>query len=74
VKGAGTPEPGLPKDLRPTVKRAKEQGFRLSRNGGHIKITAPDGHSLPLPAHTGRGGLRKSIMSWLRTHGYEEKP
>lgn len=62
----------VPKDYRSLVDAALEAGWEVSKSRhGHLKLSAPDGYSTPIPGSSNSGGLRKQIANRLRKRGVD---
>lgn len=62
----------VPKDYRPLVKAAVDQGWTFTQTRhGHPKLTAPDGYATPVPSSSSDPRLLRAMVVRLRARGVE---
>lgn len=60
------------KDLRPLLRKCQDAGVSVEKtNGGHIRLTAPDGAFYVTSSTPGSAKAIYCLRSWLRHHGFE---
>lgn len=62
--------PPLPKQLRPYIRAAEDQGWRLVHGNNHLKLYAPDGETIVVCAITGgKGRGTRNAIALLKKAG-----
>jgi predicted RNA binding protein YcfA (HicA-like mRNA interferase family) len=59
------------REMRQLMRRVEKQGFTTENtNGGHVKITSPDGKPIFASSSPSDGRAIKNLISQLRRLGY----